>query len=286
MKHRFRVAGLCAALAVLLTGCAEAADSGYRYSISAGTPSYGSKPFRPSETVASSEAAASVPPSSEPVRSSTLSDRSVEPFSSAPVSSAPESVCETTVSVSSVEPVSSEPVSSFPEPVTVITIPADAVEYLPSEALAYPDATAFALENGNGAFSVRDGMLFNASGTVLIRCPLGKSGDVCLPEGVVSIGPEAFFQCTKLTAIRLPEGLQSIGDLAFGACTALEEIVLPESVSDMGLAVFLRCNRLRSVFLIGKSENPPDWPANWYCGPSGSLRWDKSKKVIDTSCTS
>ena len=64
-----------------------------------------------------------------------------------------------------------------------------------------------------------------------IRCPKLKS--VTVPNGVVSIGNEAFARC-PLTSITLPESVQSIGARAFYECSALSEIHLPHNLTHIG----------------------------------------------------
>ena len=57
---------------------------------------------------------------------------------------------------------------------------------------------------------------------------------VTLPEGLISIGGNAFYGCSNLSDITLPEGLQSIGDFAFPDCKSLKNITLPLSLVDIG----------------------------------------------------
>ena len=48
-----------------------------------------------------------------------------------------------------------------------------------------------------------------------------------IPEGVTSIGDEAFGGCTALTAIHIPESVTSIRKMAFKGCKALTSIFIP-----------------------------------------------------------
>ena len=87
----------------------------------------------------------------------------------------------------------------------------------------YVDNTAFGgcsslsdinVDEGNGSFSSYDGMLLDADGTTLLICPPAKiAADV--PEGVTEIGQRAFYNCFNLQEVILPEGLISIGKNAF-----------------------------------------------------------------------
>lgn len=70
-------------------------------------------------------------------------------------------------------------------------------------------------------------------------CMFKGSGlsEVYLPEGLESIGYEAFNECGLLKGINLPSTVNNIGDMAF-AYSGLEGIDLPKSVTEMGEYVF------------------------------------------------
>ncbi|MBQ9976531.1 MAG: bacterial Ig-like domain-containing protein, partial [Clostridia bacterium] len=68
-------------------------------------------------------------------------------------------------------------------------------------------------------------------------------------EGITTLGPWAFFECTKLESISLPNTLTSIGDDAFSTCHALESIVIPEGVTTIGFMAFCYNYGLKSVTL-------------------------------------
>ena len=61
---------------------------------------------------------------------------------------------------------------------------------------------------------------------------------VVLPEGVTSIGQNAFNSCTALSGVNLPEGVVSIGQNAFSNCTGLTSIGLPSSLRELGDGAF------------------------------------------------
>ena len=75
----------------------------------------------------------------------------------------------------------------------------------------------------------------------------GPGRDVVIPEGVTSIGEEAFRLCTSLTGVTLPDGVTSIGFGAFSCCSSLTSISIPESVTIIREAVFESCTSLVSV---------------------------------------
>ena len=54
----------------------------------------------------------------------------------------------------------------------------------------------------------------------------------------------AFSVCDSLLSIELPEGLTTIGDEAFFACYSLSGVTIPASVTEIGENAFLSCNAL------------------------------------------
>jgi len=107
--------------------------------------------------------------------------------------------------------------------------------------------TEIRVDENNTAFSSIDGNLYNKEQTVLIRVPAAKAGAEIIPEGVTSIGYEAFSFCEGLTSISLPESLTSIGDYAFWICSGLTNVTIPESVTEIGSNAFCGCIAMTSV---------------------------------------
>ena len=73
-----------------------------------------------------------------------------------------------------------------------------------------------------------------------------------LPQGITTLGDNAFYKCTSLTSIDLPEGVTSIGTLAFGGCSVLTSIDLPETLTSIGGNAFAACYALTSITLPDK----------------------------------
>ena len=67
-----------------------------------------------------------------------------------------------------------------------------------------------------------------------------------VPEGVRSIGMDAFRNCRNLQKITLPETLLEIDNRAFFGCASLTEITIPYSVRKIGNNAFSDCTALRS----------------------------------------
>lgn len=128
---------------------------------------------------------------------------------------------------------------------------------------------AFAVADGNEAYASADGVLFNAGKTLLISCPVGKTGAYTVPETVTEIeksafaasgvesvsmsdavnavGEGAFLNCSKLKSAVLPKGLKELKKSLFSGCSALEAISIPDSVKTLGEGVFSGCAALKEV---------------------------------------
>ena len=74
---------------------------------------------------------------------------------------------------------------------------------------------------------------------------------IFLPEGLLTVGNYAFYNCYYLQDIQLPQSLTSIGTWAFAYCTALTGIVIPDNVTALE-GTFVNCYALKSVTLPQK----------------------------------
>ena len=80
---------------------------------------------------------------------------------------------------------------------------------------------------GNGAFYqcglLTDIDLFSDTWDTMVY----STYDIALPQGLTTIGTDAFYGCKSVTEFFIPDAVTSIGKQAFAQCTILEKITLP-----------------------------------------------------------
>ncbi|MBQ8227301.1 MAG: leucine-rich repeat protein, partial [Bacteroidaceae bacterium] len=128
--------------------------------------------------------------------------------------------------------------------------------------------TSIVVEEGNGHYDSRNNcnaIIETETNTLIAGCkntiiPNGVTsiGDdafsgcsgltsITIPDGVTSIGRNAFYGCSGLTSITIPDGLTSIGEGAFGFCSSLTSITLPDGLTSIGGGAFSLCRGLTSI---------------------------------------
>ncbi len=131
--------------------------------------------------------------------------------------------------------------------------------------------TSITVDALNPAYNSLDGVLFNKSRTTLIRCPCSRSGGYAVPDGVTTVGYEAFAGCRSLTNVSVLSGVTNVDGFAFWDCSSLKSVTIPDSVTTIGYAAFRGCTSLTGI--IVSSLNPS------YTSVDGVL-FDKSRTIL------
>ena len=109
--------------------------------------------------------------------------------------------------------------------------------------------------NNNGGNVVIDDHDFKIENGVLVEY-LGNGTNVVIPNGVTSIGYQAFYFCSSLTSVTIPSSVTTIDAWAFGWCQNLESVIIPRSVISIGERAFYECTSLANAYYSGTSS---DW---------------------------
>jgi len=132
---------------------------------------------------------------------------------------------------------------------TSIRIP-KTVEYIGMNVtIGCASLTSIDVDPLNAYYSSIDGVLFAETETVLVAHPSNHGSDYVIPSTVTTIASFAFAESAALTSVTFPSGLISIGDNAFVNCTSLDNVVLPDSVTTLGIGSFALCSSLTTITL-------------------------------------
>lgn len=102
-----------------------------------------------------------------------------------------------------------------------------------------------------------DGTLY--IGKHLIAVSPEKTGSFTIKADTVTIGGDAFGECTKITSVSIPNTVRSIGEYAFYNCDGLTKVSVPESVKFIGRNAFGCCDNLKTVNIPSKVTEIADW---------------------------
>jgi len=124
------------------------------------------------------------------------------------------------------------------------------------------------------------------------------SGDVTIPESITSggktykiltIGLNAFRNCTGLTSVKLPNTVQYFSNTAFYNCTSLTTISIPSSVYTIYNNVFDGCTGLTSVtcnWTTARQCNTNNFPSSVYTQATLYVPKGSSSSYSSTGCWS
>ncbi|MBQ2364074.1 MAG: leucine-rich repeat domain-containing protein [Alistipes sp.] len=102
------------------------------------------------------------------------------------------------------------------------------------------------LESFYGKYASLDNRCVIVDGKLCAFAPSGLT-EYTIPDGVTSIGDDAFQGCSSLTSITIPDSVTSIGGCAFCGCENLTSITIPDSVTSIGGVAFSLCENLTSI---------------------------------------
>ncbi len=101
-----------------------------------------------------------------------------------------------------------------------------------NSAFKYLRVTDYEVDEKNPYFSDVDGFLTDLSRTVLIQCPSSRQGTIVVPDTIVRIADDAFWDVTAMTEVVIPDSVTHISRQAFNRWA------LPDST---GYAFTIRC---------------------------------------------
>ena len=86
--------------------------------------------------------------------------------------------------------------------------------------------TSFTVAENSRSFSSIDGVLFNQDQTELVLYPKGKVGSYDIPNGVIRLQKEAFWDCAGLSSLSIPDTLRDFSRINVQNCSTLTQYIV------------------------------------------------------------
>ena len=132
------------------------------------------------------------------------------------------------------------------------------------------DLTAIAVEEGNPAYQSVSGVVFTADQKTLVAYPCGADADsYSVPAGVEALYHCSFYGAHRLTEVFLPDSLVEIQTQAFYDCASLQSVMIPNHVTQISRWAFAKDWRLGTIQFQSVAESELrriGFEAFAYCG--------------------
>lgn len=114
-----------------------------------------------------------------------------------------------------------------------------------------PKLCKFEVSARNKKFQVVDGILYSKDMEDLLLCPQNGPDIVNVPDDVVTIKEQSFFECENLKEINIGKNVKYIDEAAFYGCKNLKNVNMGDSVKKIRSYAFAECSALED-FCVGE----------------------------------
>ena len=109
----------------------------------------------------------------------------------------------------------------------------------------YKKIQHFEITSKNPYYTTDDDIIYNSDKTILIRCPINKSGEIVIPDGVQTIGYNAFYKC-NIDSVIIPDSVTDIEPFAFKE-SEIQHCKFGKGMAYIGTGMFYWCQKLGNV---------------------------------------
>jgi hypothetical protein len=130
---------------------------------------------------------------------------------------------------------------------TSVTIPSNVTSIGPGAFINCENLSAISVAAGNASYTSVGGVLFDKAVMTLLDFPTGLDGNYTIPDGVTTIGTDAFILCDGVTGVTMPPSVTSLEDGAFGDCAGLTSLTLGAGVTYISTSAFSGSGNLTTL---------------------------------------
>ena len=128
------------------------------------------------------------------------------------------------------------------------------VTYISPVMMLWSNKANVVIDKDNPVYMTENGILYSKDKKTLYAMLYRASGEFEVDSGVETIGMTAF-NGQQITKLILPEGLKTIGQQAFTQCAFLESVEIPSTVTTIETGAFERCQNLTSMNIKQKANS-------------------------------
>ena len=130
---------------------------------------------------------------------------------------------------------------------TAVHLPASLTNIQDNPFSGCENLTTITIDSTNPKYDCKDNVVYDKNSNSLVFAARGVTGSITIPNGITTIGNNAFFGCTKLENVTIPESVTAIYNHAFFDCKSLVSITIPKSVMYINKNAFGGCTNAEIV---------------------------------------
>lgn len=114
----------------------------------------------------------------------------------------------------------------------------------------------------------------------ILRSYKGTESRIIVPEGIETIGKDAFFKNVFLNGLVLPNSLKSIESKAFFGCKNLESVTLNNQITSIGDFAFADCIAIKTINIPDSVRHIGKYAFSYVFGNSDLKTSENSSKIF------